>query len=291
MKQILKLFCVCTHENADGELSLIYVINGTFFVDFRIRAAVVKLKEITPPLNSTTDNNGKTNPHINYDASPTVSEAINTRRSLRAFLPEPVSAERLKSMLSCAARAPSGTNIQPWQTYVLTGKTRRELCDAVCAEFDSPSEEHGWQSEYYPSSWFEPYLQRRRDVGWQLYGLLGIAKGDRAATHAQHRRNFQFFDAPVGLIFTIHKDLATGSWLDYGMFMQNIMLLARENALHTCPQAAWCEYHKVIRRILSINEDEIIVSGMAVGKADPAAIENTLVTDRASIEDSVRFFE
>ncbi len=221
-----------------------------------------------------------------------MSDAINTRRSLRAFVPEAVpTTQLLQSMLACAARAPSGTNMQPWQTYVLTGKTRNTLCEAVCAEFDAPTEEHDWQSDYYPSTWFEPYLQRRRDVGWQLYGLLGIGKGDRAATHAQHRRNFQFFDAPVGLIFTIHKDLATGSWLDYGMYMQNIMLLARENGLHTCPQAAWCEFHKVIRRVLPIGEDEIVVSGMAVGKADSDAIENTLVTQRAPIGDSVIFFE
>ena len=244
------------------------------------------------PLNPTTENDGQTDPHISYAPAPTVTQAINTRRSLRSFLPEPVPArEQLESMLATAARAPSGTNMQPWQTFVLSGNTRDNLCEATCAEFDAPTEEHGWQSEYYPAEWFEPYLQRRRDVGWQLYGLLGIGKGDRAATHAQHRRNFQFFNAPVGLIFTIHKDLATGSWLDYGMFMQNIMLLAREHGLHTCPQAAWCEYHKVIRRILPVSEDEIIVSGMAIGKADSEAIENTLVTHRASVEESVRFFD
>ena len=227
--------------------------------------------------------------HISYDKAPSVSEAINTRRSLRAFLPKEVPQEDVKRILETAARAPSGTNTQPWRTYVLTGGIRDKLCSIVGDAFDDPDTPGSAQVDYYPTKWFEPYIGRRRQVGWELYGLLGIEKGQREKTHAQHRRNYTFFDAPVGMIFTIHKDLSTGSWLDYGMFMENIMLLAREQGLHTCPQAAWAEYHTAIRTVLPLTDDEIVVSGMALGYADPDPIENTLVTERADSSDNVVF--
>lgn len=229
--------------------------------------------------------------HINYEVSSTVSDAINTRRSLRAFLSKPVGRGVVETLLATAARAPSGTNMQPWKTYVLTGDSRERLCESVCAAFDERSGSHTSEVRYYPESWFEPYLGRRRQVGWALYNLLGIQKGDRERTHAQHRRNFQFFDAPVGLIFTIHRDLATGSWLDYGMFMQNVMLLAREQGLHTCPQAAWADYHAAVRQVLKLSDDEIVVSGLALGYADPDAIENSLVTERVPVSEHVEFLD
>ncbi len=230
------------------------------------------------------------NSRVAYDASPTVTDAIETRRSLRAFLPRVVADQLLRKMLSSAARAPSGTNMQPWQVYVVKNQSRQQLCDAVCDAFDNESELHQGEQPYYPAKWFEPYLSRRRKVGWDLYNLLGIVKGDRDRMQAQHRRNFEFFDAPIGMIFTLHRDLATGSWLDYGMYLQNIMLLAREAGLHTCPQAAWADYHQVIRSILPISADETVVCGMAMGYADPQAVENTLLTERAEISQTVRFF-
>lgn len=229
--------------------------------------------------------------HISYVASESVSDAVATRRSLRAFLPRIVPQEVVQTILDKAARAPSGTNMQPWKAYVLTGNTRQQLCSSVCSAFDEPSGEYHGEVPYYPNKWFEPYLSRRRQVGWALYALLGIEKGDRARMHSQHRRNFQFFDAPVGLMFTIHRDLATGSWLDYGMYLQNIMLLAREQGLHTCPQAAWADYHAVIRKVLPLDDDEIVVCGMALGYADPHAIENSLVTERAPMDESAVFLD
>ena len=229
------------------------------------------------------------NPHISYEKATSVSEAINTRRSLRAFLPTDVPKDDIKAMLEIAARAPSGTNTQPWRTYVLTGSVRDKLCATVSDAFDDPQTPSDSQVAYYPTRWFEPYIGRRRQVGWALYGLLGIEKGQREKTHAQHRRNYAFFDAPVGLIFTIHKDLSTGSWLDYGMFMENLMLLARERGLHTCPQAAWAEYHTAIRTVLPLSDDEVVVSGMAMGYADPDPIENSLVTERADSSENVVF--
>lgn len=229
--------------------------------------------------------------HINYDIAPSVSDAINTRRSLRAFLADEVPQELISQILTTAARAPSGTNMQPWKSYVLTGESRQKLCDACCSAFDEKSRDYTSEIRYYPETWFEPYLGRRREVGWALYNLLGIKKGDREKTHAQHRKNFQFFNAPVGMIFTIHRDLATGSWLDYGMFMQNIMLLAREQGLHTCPQAAWADYHQAVRRILPLSEDEVVVCGLALGYADASAIENTLVTTRVPLKEHVAFLD
>lgn len=230
-------------------------------------------------------------PFVSYQQASTVSEAISTRRSLRAFLPTKVPEECIRDILQVAARAPSGTNMQPWKSYVLTGETRDQLCRATCQAFDDPAVAGQSQVAYYPEKWFEPYLSRRRQVGWQLYGLLGIEKGDRQRTHAQHRRNFQFFDAPLGVIFTIHKDLATGSWLDYGMFLQNIMLLAREQGLHTCPQAAWADYHETVRSCLPLTDEEVVVCGMAIGFADSQAVENSLVTERVPDQENVCFLD
>ena len=159
-----------------------------------------------------------------------VDEAIAGRRSVRAFTAEPVDAALVAHLLEVAARAPSGTNMQPWRAYALAGSAKQSLCDALQvahaaahAAGTPPEAEY----RYYPERFFEPYLGRRRKVGWDLYGALGIAKGDHARTHAQHGRNFLFFDAPVGLIFTIDRRLEIGSWLDYGMFLQNIMVAAR----------------------------------------------------------------
>jgi len=228
---------------------------------------------------------------VSYDVAESVTRAIETRRSLRAFQKTPVPEKLISQILESAARAPSGVNMQPWQVYVLTGKTRDALCTAVCEEFDNPDFKPEPEVSYYPSKWFEPYVSRRRQVGWDLYGLLDIKKGDREKTHQQHRRNYQFFDAPTGLMFTIHKDLATGSWLDYGMFLENIMLLAREAGLHSCPQAAWPDYHQAIRKVLPLSDDEVVVCGMAIGFADTSAIENTLVTERVPLDSFVSFLD
>ena len=230
-------------------------------------------------------------PFVDYSAAASVTAAVNSRRSLRAFKPDAVARETLEDIVRSAARAPSGTNMQPWFTYVLTGDTLAAVCEATCAAYDTAPQDHKGEVRYYPEKWFDPYLARRRQVGWALYGLLGIEKGDRERMRLQHRRNFTFFDAPVGMLFTIHRDLATGSWLDYGMYLQNVMLLAREAGLHTCPQAAWADYHQVLRDVLPISSDEVIVCGMAVGYADAAAIENTLVTERVDNVDNTRFLD
>jgi nitroreductase len=218
-----------------------------------------------------------------------VDEAITSRRSIRRFLPTPVPAEMVEAILDAAARAPSGTNMQPWRGYALAGAAKDALVDAVQAAFDTPGFDRSQEVPYYPDDFFEPYLSRRRAVGWDLYGLLGIARGEAAKAKAQHRRNFQFFDAPVGLIFTIDRRLATGSWLDYGMFLQNIMTAARGRGLDTCAQAAWSHYHTAIRPVLGLAPEEVVVCGMALGYADPDAPENRLVTERAPARTFTRF--
>jgi nitroreductase len=230
---------------------------------------------------------------IDTEASRLVDAAITSRRSIRAFLPSPVAREDIEAILGTAARAPSGTNTQPWQVHVLTGAARQRLVDAVLAVWNDPEQlkQHSEEYAYYPTQWTSPYIDRRRKVGWDLYGLLEIGKQDKARMHAQHGRNFCFFDAPVGLIFTIDRIMAQGSWLDYGMFLQNIMVAARGRGLDTCPQAAWTQFHRVIARELNLADTQMVVCGMALGYADPSKVENTLVTEREPVAGFARFID
>jgi nitroreductase len=222
-----------------------------------------------------------------------VDAAITSRRSLRAFLPTPVPRQTVQDILAVASRAPSGTNIQPWKVYVLTGSAKTELSRRIVAVFDDPqaSAQHREDYAYYPTKWVSPYIDRRRKVGWDLYGLLGIGKADKARMHAQHRRNYEFFDAPVGLMFTIDRVLSQGSWLDYGMFLQGVMVAARARGLDTCPQAAFLKFHRLILDHLGAPDSQTLVCGMSLGHADPAAVENTLVTERAPVAEFVRFID
>ena len=220
-----------------------------------------------------------------------VDAAIESRFSARAFLPKPVPRELLQDILRVASRAPSGTNTQPWKVYVLTGASRDALVAKVCAAHDAlaadPSLAGQYREEYdyYPSQWVSPYIDRRRENGWGLYGLLGIGKGDKEKMHAQHQRNFRFFDAPVGLMFTIDRVMGRGSLMDYGMFLQNIMLSARARGLHTCPQAAWNGFAKIILPHIGAGPDEMMVCGMSLGYADESDKVNTFHTPRVATED------
>lgn len=216
-----------------------------------------------------------------------VDRAMRSRRSVRRFLPAPVPRGTVEEILAVASRAPSGTNVQPWKVYVLAGAERDRLCETILAAHEAGA--NNPEFAYYPTKWFEPYLARRRKVGWDLYGLLGIGRADKARMHAQHARNYRFFDAPVGLIFTVHRDLEDGSLLDYGMFLQNIMLAARARGLDTCPQAAWMEFPRQIAAALALPPEEKPVCGMSLGYADPAAPENRLVTEREPVAGFAQF--
>ena len=214
--------------------------------------------------------------------------AITSRRSIRGFSPAPVPVATIRDILAVASRAPSMTNTQPWQVYVLAGTARDALVRDILAAHDA-GEHPAAEYDYYPESWVSPYLDRRRDVGWALYGLLGIGKGDRAAMTRQHRRNFEFFGAPVGMIFTLHRTLRYGSFLDLGMFLQNIMIAARARGLDTCSQAAFMAYHAVIRRHLSLPPEAIVVCGMALGHADPHEPANALSVPREPVDGFASF--
>ncbi|NRR30149.1 nitroreductase [Oxalobacteraceae bacterium] len=222
-----------------------------------------------------------------------VDAAITSRRSIRAFLPTAVPRADIEALLAVAARAPSGTNTQPWKVYVLTGERRSRLSAAILAAHRDPAvaAQHTEEYAYYPRQWVSPFIDRRRKVGWDLYALLGLTREDKAGMAAQHGRNYAFFDAPVGLIFTIDRIMEKGSWLDYGMFLQNIMVAARGRGLDTCPQAAFTQYHKIIGAELDLPDNEIVVCGMALGFADPSRIENSLLTERAPVSEFVKFVD
>ena len=221
----------------------------------------------------------------------TPAEAITSRMSVRAFTKDAVSKEVILKLLNISARAPSVTNTQPWKAYVVEGKALEELCSKVCAAYDAIAanpelaKEYQPAYDYYPAKWFSPYIDRRRENGWGLYGLLGITKGDKDKMHAQHRKNFEAFGAPVSIFFTIDKELGKGSMLDYGMFLQNIMVAARGEGLDTCPQAAWNDYAKIILPMIGAKENEMLVCGMALGYANKNDIVNGFHTPRVSAED------
>jgi nitroreductase len=226
-----------------------------------------------------------------------VDAAITSRMSARAFTPAPVSRETLTELLQVASRAPSGTNTQPWKVYVLQGDSRAALVDKVCTAHDAiranPALAADYREEYdyYPEKWVSPYIDRRRENGWGLYGLLGIGKADKDKMHLQHQRNYQFFDAPVGLMFTIDRVLGRGSLLDYGMFLQNIMVAARGHGLHTCPQAAWNGFAKIILPHIGAGADEMLVCGMALGYADETDVVNTFHTPRVAVEEFTHWLD
>lgn len=220
-----------------------------------------------------------------------VDWAIASRRSVRAFLPTPVPQQDIEEILTAASYSASGMNMQPWHVHVLTGDAKASLCEVLARVDNDPelSRELFEPYDYYPREWFSPYLERRRKVGWDLYGLLGIAKGDKERMHNQHGRNYQFFDAPVGLFFTIDRELREGSLLDYGMFLQSVMVAARARNLHTCPQAAFLKFHRQIGSLLDIPVGQMLVCGMSLGYADESCVENTLVTERVPVSSFTTF--
>ncbi|MAZ02761.1 MAG: hypothetical protein CMN56_06450 [Sneathiella sp.] len=212
-----------------------------------------------------------------------VEEAIRSRRSIRAFTDQEVPREKIEKILEISQRAPSGTNTQPWHTYVCTGEVKDAISRDVLTLVEQNAARKYEEYDYYPAEWKDIHRDRRRGVGWSLYGLLGIEKGDRERTAKQSKRNFIFFDAPVGLFFTVDSYLMRGSWFDAGLYMQTVMLAARGEGLHTCPQAAWITFQEPIFRHLGIPDDQVLVSGMAMGYEDTSAIENTLVSDREDV--------
>ena len=231
------------------------------------------------------------------NSTETIDHAITSRMSCRAFTPQEVPRQTLLDILAVASRAPSGTNTQPWHVHVLQGASRDALVAKVCAAHDALradpalAAQYVGDYDYYPAQWSSPYIDRRRENGWGLYKLLGIEKGETDRMHVQHQANYRFFGAPVGLMFTVSRSLGRGSLLDYGMFLQNIMVAARARGLHTCPQAAWNNFARIIMPHIGAGPDEMLVCGMSLGHADETAVVNSYATPRVPPESFTRWVD
>ncbi len=212
-----------------------------------------------------------------------VIDAITQRHSVRAYLDRPVPAERIRAILDAARHAPSGVNTQPWNVAVVTGETKRRLGEALIAAREAGQAENP-DYPYYPDAWRDPWAARRKACGLALYRALGIGRSDAEERKAAWYRNYRFFDAPVGLIFHMDRGFRTGSFLDMGMFMENVMLAALEHDLGTCPQASLAEYPDIVRDVLGLPAEQTIVCGMALGHPDPAAAVNRYRLEREPVD-------
>ena len=226
-----------------------------------------------------------------------VDAAITSLHSVRAFLHQPVDPQMIKDILAVASRAPSGTNTQPWKVYVVSGKKRDEMVERVCNAqlelYAKPelAQQHQETFAYYPEKWISPFIERRRENGWGLYGLLNIQKGEKDKMAQQQLRNFQLFDAPVGLYFTVNKAMGIGSKMDIAMMIQNVIIAAKARGLDTCPQAAWNHFHSIVMDVLNAPEDEELVCTVALGYADPEHIVNSFITPRIAVEEFTVFMD
>ena len=224
-------------------------------------------------------------------AAPDVFVAARTRRSIRAYKPDPVPPQTLCDIVELGRHAPSGSNIQPWRVHVLTGEALKRVGSAIQSAFLSDEPGHKRDYDYYTDPVFEPYLKRRRECGWGLYGTLGIGRGDHEKSKAYRASNYTFFGAPAGLIFTIERKLEKGSWLDYGMFLQTLMLAARAKGLHSCAEASIASYPDVVRRELNLSDDWVVICGMAMGYADADAVVNTFQPSRIDLVEYATFLD
>ncbi len=224
-------------------------------------------------------------------AAPDVFTAARTRRSIRAYKPDPVPPQTLRDIVKLGCHAPSGSNIQPWRVHVLTGASLQRVGTAIQSAFLNDEPGHRRDYDYYTDPVLEPYLKRRRECGWGLYGTLGIGRGDHEKSKAYRASNYVFFGAPAGLIFTIERKLEKGSWLDYGMFLQTLMLAARARGLHSCAEASIASYPDVVRRELQLSEEWVVICGMAMGYAEADAVVNTFQPSRIALAEYATFLE
>ncbi len=219
-----------------------------------------------------------------------VREALKKRKSTRAFLDKDVSKEKVVAVLEAARHSPSGVNTQPWQVAVVTGSTKKRLQERIETAFRG-GEKPQMDFQYYPLKWTEPYKSRRFACGIQLYETLGIERQEKDRRLEQWVANYRAFDAPVMLLFFMDPGLETGSYMDYGMFMQSIMLAAMAEGLATCPQAALGEFPEIVKSELDYAADSVLLGGMALGYEDTEALVNSYRTPRLSVEAFTRFFE
>ena len=223
------------------------------------------------------------------DAQHPIHDLIRERWSPRAFSDQPIEKEKLHSLFEAARWAASGGNLQPWFVYVLTGASLEEFRASIRAKLPSHPRGEGHEYDVYPKVITEPYLARRFTCGEDLYATIKVPREDKAARIAQFARNYELFDAPVGLFFAIDRQMGFGQWADLGMFMQNIMLLAREFGLHTCAQEAWAAWYKSVGEFLQLPRQLMLFCGMALGYRDESAPINRLRTARAELNEFAVF--
>lgn len=214
-----------------------------------------------------------------------VSEAVRTRVSMRAFLPTPVSGALVRQLLLKAGRAPSGGNLQPWHVYALAGDELQRL-KALMRRLTA---EHPFGSdpgyEIYPADLGEPYRGRRAKCGEDMYASVKIPREDKAARRAFVAGNFQFWNAPLGMFFCLDRQMGPPQWSDLGMYIQTLMLLAREAGLHTCPQEAWTMWDKTVTGFLGISPRQRLFCGLAMGYADLDHPVAAVRTERAALDE------
>jgi nitroreductase len=219
-----------------------------------------------------------------------VISALKGRFSTRAYLDKPVPKSVVKAVLECARWSPSGANLQPWQVVVIMGETKAQLSAAIVEAYESGIKPHP-EYPYYPEQWFEPYKDRRFQTGMALYRALGIERRDKSRREQQWKANYDFFGAPVGLLFLVEKRLGYGCWLDMGIFIQSIMLAARAYELSTCPQAAMADYPDVIRKRLKLSDGMQVMCGMSLGYADEQHPVNNYRTEREAVDHFTSWYD
>lgn len=224
-----------------------------------------------------------------YPDELTVSAAVDTRRSVRAFLDRPVDMALLKEMLALAARAPSGGNLQPWRIAVLSGEPLDQFRNIMARRIAETPMRDKMQYQVYPDNLAEPYRTHRFRIGEAMYATLGIPRDDKAARLRWFQRNYQFFGAPVGLFVFVDRHMGVAQWVDLGIYLQTVMLLLRGKGLDSCPQEAWAAYHTEVSRFLGTDADWVLFSGLAVGYADEAASVNNFRSERMALGDFASF--
>jgi nitroreductase len=219
-----------------------------------------------------------------------VFEAVDSRISCRWFLDKPVDSQTVRDIITRAARAASGGNLQSWQVYALTGAPLAALKREVAAAIDGRDPRHE-ETEYpvYPPTMWEPYKGRREEHGVQLYGALGIDRADAAGRLAQYKRNFEFFNAPVALFIAIHRKLGPGQWADLGGYVHALMFLARGYGLDTCPQESWARMHKIVRAFVGMPPEQMLFCAVALGYGDHSHPANSFRSPRAELDEFCTF--
>ena len=218
-----------------------------------------------------------------------VDQVLKKRKSVRAFQQREVEPELIHQILDAARCAPSGTNTQPWKVAVLSGESKKKLCDKLEQAFRN-REEKSMEYSYYPQQWEEPYLSRRKACGKQLYGVLEISREDKKKQIDQWAKNYQGFGAPVIILVFLDSSMATGSYLDTGMFIQSLMLPAVDKGLGTCPQAALAEFPSIVKEELGYGEEQTLLCGISLGWEDVDAPANSYRTTRIEVDEFATFF-